>query len=143
MRMEPDPEELCEINDEIFGAFSLMADRQSCDAFISCLRSHFERSYENSMESPDTIQYFSPSIQREMRLSRFIDCGAYIGDTLESLVRLGELEEYAGFEWLSVSGSLGCKTLRFASVAGGHAQLISRLRACEITSSNNVNCELN
>jgi len=97
-KREPEPDELFAERENILAALSLMADDHSRDIFTSSLKSHFSREYNHSRESFATTQYFDPGLPRKMKLSRFIDCGAYSGDTLETLARRGELKVYAGFE---------------------------------------------
>ena len=102
-RMEPDPEDLLAEEEEILSAFSLLADEPSREIYESNLRAHFERNYLNIRESIGAIQYFVPGIPHEMRFSRFIDCGAYTGDTLSTLVIGHEVRTYVGFEPGSIS----------------------------------------
>lgn len=95
---EPECSQITLEKEGILHAFSLLNDLHSEDIYINFLKSHFSRNYENALESPDTIQYFSPKIKCELNFNRFIDCGAYKGDTFESLISDGGIEAYAGFE---------------------------------------------
>jgi len=95
---EPECSQISLEKEGILNAFSLLNDLHSQDIYINFLKSHFSRNYENALESPDTVQYFSPKIKYELKFYRFVDCGAYRGDTFESLLSYVDIKAYAGFE---------------------------------------------
>jgi len=97
-KMEPVQENLHNERKNLLSAFSLMADEESSRIFTANLRAHLEREYSETPESIGTTQYREPNIPRDMRLERFVDCGAYTGDTLSSLAKRGKTTDYAGFE---------------------------------------------
>jgi FkbM family methyltransferase len=97
-KMEPEPDELRSEKEGILKAFSILGDEHSRQIYEKNLRAHFERDYQKTPESIGTIQYFAPGIPHKLRFSRFVDCGAYTGDTLSTLVKGHDVHAYAGFE---------------------------------------------
>ncbi len=80
---------------------SYLADEESILAYKQNVESHLSRNYENYFESDDYMQYFA-KIENNNRFQTFVDCGAYIGDTLlEALKNNIEIETYYGFEPIS------------------------------------------
>jgi FkbM family methyltransferase len=83
----------------IFGALELMADDESIETFTACVLAHLSCDYSACPETDETSQYFLEKLPFSKGFSRFVDCGAYTGDTLEKLIsRCGNIEAYAGFE---------------------------------------------
>jgi len=91
---------------EYFSAFyemmehvdSLWADEESRQTYRRNLTAHLQRDYSDCIQTEDD-QYFVKSIPLAKGFSRFIDCGAYIGDTLQALSKTEKaIEAIAGFE---------------------------------------------
>lgn len=88
--------------DKLLQAFRMQSDEKSREIFanIFCLRvaPHLAwRSYEGMCTKP---QYFPEDIISLAECKNVVDCGAYIGDTLEEFVKLtgGKYEHYYAFE---------------------------------------------
>lgn len=91
--------------DRLLQAFRMQADEESKEVFVNvfCLRAapHLAwRSYEDMCVKP---QYFPADIVPIEDCRSVVDCGAYIGDTLEEFVELTrrggqEYEHYYAFE---------------------------------------------
>ncbi|OGV32590.1 MAG: hypothetical protein A2020_07320 [Lentisphaerae bacterium GWF2_45_14] len=77
----------------------LLEDDASCDVFNNYLKALiYERPGYFSAPSGQP-QYFDPSVPLVKNTSRFIDCGAFDGDTARDLKRIkGEVEAIAFFE---------------------------------------------
>lgn len=70
---------------DIEKAYSLMEDDESRMTYSCNLRAHILREYQDCRQVDFGIQYFVQDIPFQKGYSRFIDCGAYIGDTLQML----------------------------------------------------------
>lgn len=80
-------------------AFALWEDQESRDTFEKNLGAHILRNYADCYQTDEIKQYFVEGIALEKGYARFIDCGAYIGDTLEELVRTNRMVQcVAAFE---------------------------------------------
>jgi FkbM family methyltransferase len=85
--------------DNILHARDLMADEESIATYAANSSAHMLRDYSACPETDEELQYFLKRVPFSKGLSRFIDCGAYNGDTLKTLTEnCGLLEAYAGFE---------------------------------------------
>ena len=96
--IELDREGLVSNTDNMLSVLDILGDKHSRDIYVSNLSAHLERSYHNPVESIQTMQYISSDTPPGKGFSRFIDCGAYTGDTLEKLIEYYDIEAYAGFE---------------------------------------------
>ena len=96
--MEPNNEIIEKDAKDLLSALDLFADNHSREIYESCINCHLAREYENALESPNTIQYFVSNTPQNKGTSRFIDCGAYTGDTLKSLISRNTIQAYCGFE---------------------------------------------
>lgn len=89
---------------EILYCVDLWADETSVQIYKENLVSHICRDYSCCLEMEDETQYFLTSIDFNQGYSRFIDCGAYIGDTIQALIQnKGKVEAVAAFEPESVN----------------------------------------
>lgn len=84
--------------DIILLALDLMDDDHSRDIFCSSLRSHILREYDDSLISKDMTQYFDVNVPFKKGYHTFIDCGAFIGDSLLEMLKFHECNTYIGFE---------------------------------------------
>ncbi len=83
----------------ILNCFNLFEDNQSRKIYCTNVIAHLRRNYENCIESVGSIQYFPEDIIFDKGYERFIDCGGYIGDTIDELVKhKGEIKATAIFE---------------------------------------------
>ena len=84
---------------EIERASVLLTDAESRATYEQNVTAHLCRDYTHCSQTPQEHQYFVEDIPFGKGYSRFIDCGAYIGDTLSELIRLkGETKAVAAFE---------------------------------------------
>ncbi len=84
--------------EEMEAVDSLWADEESRQTYRCNLKAHLQRDYRACMQTEDE-QYFVKSLPLKKGFSRFIDCGAYIGDTLQLLCKeQPDVEEVAAFE---------------------------------------------
>ena len=76
-----------------------MADEESRETYLSCIRAHLLREYDNCIETAFPVQYFDAGIPLRKKMSCLVDCGAYIGDSLVSALQCyNQIESYIGFE---------------------------------------------
>ena len=83
---------------EITAARELLVDAESVDTYERCLRAHLLRDYSNCPQTDAAEQYFDAGVPLTKGYARFVDCGAYIGDTLQVLCRRQDVEVVAAFE---------------------------------------------
>ena len=76
----------------------LFADEESIDTYERCLRAHFLRDYTNCPQTDAQEQYFDAEVPLAKGFTRFVDCGAYVGDTLQTLCHRQHIEAVAAFE---------------------------------------------
>jgi FkbM family methyltransferase len=70
----------------ILKAAALWGDDESVRTYMCNVAAHVSRTYNGCREHRLSEQYFPGDINLYGGYCRFIDCGAYIGDTLEALV---------------------------------------------------------
>ncbi|MBQ7248528.1 MAG: hypothetical protein IJS21_00685, partial [Deltaproteobacteria bacterium] len=82
-------------------AESLFTDARSRAIYENTVYSHMTGDYSGCAQWEDRLadQYFPADAALQKGYARFVDCGAYIGDTAAALLeRNGAIEAYAGFE---------------------------------------------
>lgn len=80
-------------------ALSLMNDEESIQTYLSCVRAHLLRQYENCIETDYPCQYFEAGVPLKNDFSCLLDCGAYTGDCLDAVLgRCGSIQTYIAFE---------------------------------------------
>jgi len=85
--------------EDIFKCFDLFSDEDSKRIYYSNVIAHIGRKYNSCVESIGSLQYFPDDIILNKGYDRFIDCGGYIGDTIDQLIKLkGEIKAVAVFE---------------------------------------------
>lgn len=78
---------------------NLFEDEISYQVYKGFITSHATGEYETFYEPNDKIKYFDQDLKFKKGFQRFIDCGAYNGDTLEDLnILKGKVEKIALFE---------------------------------------------
>lgn len=89
---------LLQVRDELAEVLMLLADEKSQRIFIECLQ--LRMGDPLAMQTPDHAhEYFPPDLLPSDRKNRFVDCGAYDGDTWASACEHGiELEAYVALE---------------------------------------------
>jgi len=94
----PDAEYIKNEKENIYNALELMNDEESRATYISNIRAHFLRDYDHCFETDFPVQYFDAGVPYSKGFSRFVDCGAYTGDSLETVLKFSNIDFYAGFE---------------------------------------------
>lgn len=85
--------------EEIKLAYSQLADNLSRRVFISVFRTYISKKPVPVPNSPLKDQYFPSDVMLKKGVNRFINCGAYDGDTLKELKkRYCEIDALACFE---------------------------------------------
>ena len=81
------PDTLLACADEIVEAYGLLGEEESHDQFLGQLEWRLWADYRTlPMPRPLALQYFEPGIVRLGAGERFVDCGAFDGDTLRSFL---------------------------------------------------------
>jgi len=84
---------------KIFKAYELFTDDESRDVFLAVLQTHMQRIPVVIPARPRDEQYFPPDIKLAKGYSRFVNCGAYDGDTIRLLNQVhGIVDEIVCFE---------------------------------------------
>jgi FkbM family methyltransferase len=85
--------------EDILKCFDLFSDEESRKIYLGNTMAHIKREYGSCLESVGSLQYFPDDIVFIKGYGRFIDCGGYIGDTVDQLMNLKkELQAVAVFE---------------------------------------------
>ncbi|HSR11234.1 MAG TPA: FkbM family methyltransferase [Thermodesulfobacteriota bacterium] len=88
-----------EEKDRIFAALGLLADEESREIYVRLLQTHMQRKPVPLPSRPRGEQYFPRDVKLTRGYSRFVNCGAYDGDTIRSLNEVqGRVEEIVCFE---------------------------------------------
>jgi len=74
-------------DDGMWLGIDLFADEHSTDIYSKHTVAHISRDYEDCVESIGSVQYF-PDIPFSKGYGRFVDCGAYTGDTVAKAISL-------------------------------------------------------
>ena len=84
---------------QIMDCLDLFSDDLSCDIFTRCIQTHMLRKLIHIPYHSPKEQYFPRDINLSKGYSRFINCGAYNGDTIKQLITLhGKVAAIACFE---------------------------------------------
>lgn len=76
-----------------------LQDAESFSIYKEFLSSHATKKYDTFAAPSDHIKYFDIDFESRLNFTRFIDCGAFTGDTLRDLRRIkGRVEKVALFE---------------------------------------------
>ena len=95
-----DPADLSRDEQQIRAAYELFSTEEERDFFLAALTAYHAHDVTRfplplSLEG----QYLAADVPEQMDYRRLIDCGAYDGDTLRSILQSGrEIEAYAAFE---------------------------------------------
>lgn len=96
---ELDRDGLLSQKEPILRAARLFTDQESLETYAGTVMAHVSREYGSDLEKPLAEQYFPGDLRLLKGYRRFVDCGSYIGDTLEMLVaKRGPIEALAAFE---------------------------------------------
>lgn len=129
----PDSDYITANREKILQAYHLMADEESKATFVSSVRSHFMREYDDSYETDFSVQYFDTGVPLTTEMTCFVDCGAYNGDSfLAALKKYGRVENYIAFEPIITNFTILSETVdKFAQQVGK-----SFLYPCGLSDSN-------
>lgn len=97
---------------EITKPLLYLEDNESKNLYVKNIVSHITRDYTNCFESDEAVQYFIKSVPFKKGFTKFVDCGAYNGDTFlewESCANINDT--YIGFEPILESYALLSKTI--------------------------------
>jgi len=87
------------LTDAVYSAITLFCDEASVEVYARNVCAHILRDYSNCAESINCSQYFPHDVPLNKGYVRFVDCGAYVGDTAMRLTEtVGKIEAYVGFE---------------------------------------------
>ena len=84
--------------DSIIETYNLMQDIHSKEILVNNLKAHLSLNYDETISSDGLVQYLQVDVPLTKGYSKFIDCGAYIGDTLQEVVKQHVVDTYIGFE---------------------------------------------
>ncbi len=88
-----------EQKDSIFAGLELLGDDLSREIYTRSLQTHLQRKPAPLADRPRREQYFPTDIQLRRGYSRFVNCGAYDGDTLRLLNEMcGKVGDIVCFE---------------------------------------------
>lgn len=83
----------------ILKCLDLFSDDDSKAIYITNVMAHIGRKYADCIESIGSIQYCPDDIKLHKGYKRFIDCGGYIGDTIDQIMKINkEIHAAAIFE---------------------------------------------
>lgn len=89
---------------EILRPLAYLCDLESRETYAANVAAHILRDYQDAYSSNAPMQYFVDGVVNTESLKRFVDCGAYVGDTFAQLLAyFPEVEFYAGFEPMAES----------------------------------------
>lgn len=126
-------EYLKSIQGDILKPLEFLADEESKITYARNIIAHITRDYENTTETNEIEQYFVKNIPFKKGFKRFVDCGAYIGDTFLKLLEFNQgVEEYIGFEPIQETfqklvqntSSKNVKSLTFPSAVSDKTEII-------------------
>ncbi len=85
---------------QINKAYSLLSDQKSREIFLNNIYAHFSGDYSccEKYEEPMSEQYFPENIPFAKDYSVFVDCGGYIGDTAEAVLKKYKPKKVVSFE---------------------------------------------
>lgn len=88
------------ITDRIEKAYNLLSDSKSRDIFLNNIYSHLSGDYSGCGRNEDRMdnQYFPDDLGTEMDYSVFVDCGGFIGDTVEAVLKRHNPDKIISFE---------------------------------------------
>ncbi|ADY54931.1 methyltransferase FkbM family [Syntrophobotulus glycolicus DSM 8271] len=83
---------------EINKALELLEDDHSREAFCSYLRAYATSEFDHTFMSKGCIDYVRPGLTLNKGFARFVDCGAFTGDTFQDIKKHHNMDSYIGFE---------------------------------------------
>ncbi|MBI4855607.1 MAG: FkbM family methyltransferase [Acetobacterium woodii] len=95
--------------EKILKAFNLFDDENSKEVFISFLKAYATSNFDNTVISKGTL--INTDVKLNKGYSKYIDCGAYIGDTFSELIKFIKPEIYVGIEPMIETFELLSKTI--------------------------------
>jgi FkbM family methyltransferase len=84
--------------DDTWRGMDLFTDEHSIDIYSKHAVAHLGRNYEDCVESIGSVQYFPDDVPFSKGYERFVDCGAYTGDTTAEAIKLKGTKAAVMFE---------------------------------------------
>lgn len=88
------PQRVIEAKDDVVRAFELLADEPSRREYVAHVRLRLHLDFAGLGDVAQETEYFAPDVFRLRDDERFVDCGAFDGDTVRSF--LGVLPGFSG-----------------------------------------------
>lgn len=82
------PHHVLEAKDDVVRGFELFGDERSREHFVAHLRLRLHLDFAGLLEPDPEPEYFAPDLYALSEEERFVDCGAYDGDTVRRLLAL-------------------------------------------------------
>lgn len=95
--------------ERILKAFNLFEDKHSKEVFISFLEAYATSNFDDTVMSKGTL--IDTDVKLNKGYSKYIDCGAYTGDTFSELIKFTKPEIYVGIEPMIETFELLSKTI--------------------------------
>lgn len=89
---------LSDFSEEIKQVFLMLEDDHSRMIYIENLSAYATWNFNQAVESKGMVQYFDVKVPFSKGYKHFVDCGAFVGDSFEELIRMHDCETYIGFE---------------------------------------------
>jgi hypothetical protein len=95
------PEHVLDAREQVVRAFELLADEPSRELFVAHLRLRLNLDWAGLPGAASEPEYFAPDLFCLSPEERFVDCGAFDGDTARSFLRLvpdfrGRIDAFEG-----------------------------------------------
>lgn len=97
---------------KVIQAGHLLNDEESIDTYCSFFEAIYMNDWHLFRLPCKEKQYIPTQIIKSNTLNRVVDCGAFIGDTLESLLEYDTFDSYIGFEPDFNNFNLLCKKIK-------------------------------
>lgn len=88
------PHRILEAKDDVMRGYGLLSDEHSRDHFVAHLRLRLHLDFAGLLEPDPEPEYFAPDLYRLSAEERFVDCGAFDGDTVRKF--LGLVPDFRG-----------------------------------------------
>lgn len=82
------PEKVLEAKDDVLRAFELLEDDRSRREYVAHIRLRLLLDFDRLSDPADEPEYFAPDLFHLSNEERFVDCGAFDGDTVRSFLKL-------------------------------------------------------
>ncbi|QHI71945.1 FkbM family methyltransferase [Aminipila terrae] len=87
-----------ENKEKLLKAAVCFEDQHSNEIYYKNISAHYYADYENTIKSEGTVQYFNVNVPFSKGYYKFVDIGAYDGDSLKKLMEFYDCDKYIAFE---------------------------------------------